>query len=149
MHTVGFLFQKFYDSVKKAPKELQDIMGKLCHLYGLLKIQEQSGKFLQHGYLQPLHLEQVETKILEYYHDLRDQIIPLSDSFNYSDFIINSPLGCYDGDVYRRYFEQVLANNPPKKPVYFESLLKPLFEQKEMQIDRLELEDEDDTRSNL
>lgn len=148
MHTIGYLYQRFYDSVKRAQKELQPVLGKLCLLFGLLKVQEQSGKFLQYGYFQAYHMEIIEEQILGLYSELRDQIIPLVDSFNISDFLLNSPLGRYDGDIYRRFFEQVVANNPPKKPAYFETLLKPLFDQNPMEIDRLEL-DEDEGNSKL
>ena len=145
IHTIGYLFQRFYDSVKKSPKEIQGVLSKLCLLFGLLKVQEQSGKFLQYGYFQSYHMEIIEDQILGLYHELRDQIIPLVDSFNLSDFILNSPFGRYDGDVYRRFFEHVISNNPPKKPAYFETILKPLFEQQQISADRLELEEDEIT----
>lgn len=60
---------------------------------------------------------------------IRPQAIALVDAFNLSDYIINSPLGCADGDVYNRLFERVnLANPPnPEKHPYFESTIKPVL----------------------
>jgi len=54
--------------------------------------------------------------------------IPLIDSFSLSDFVINSPFGRYDGDVYRAYFDMIRRNNSPLKPhPYRDTLVKPLL----------------------
>lgn len=43
---------------------------------------------------------------------LRHEIIGLTDSFKFmTDFFINSPLGCYNGDFYEKYFEQINSVN--------------------------------------
>lgn len=60
--------------------------------------------------------------------EIRPQVIPLTDAFNFTDYTINSPLGCTDGDVYRRMFERVTSSNPPQQPhAYFEDVLKPVL----------------------
>ena len=51
-----------------------------------------------------------------------------SDAFNLPDFLLNSPFGRYDGDVYTHYFAHVRAQNPPvHPPPYFDKLIKPLL----------------------
>jgi len=59
----------------------------------------------------------------------------LTDSFNFSDHIINSPLGCYDGNVYEKYFNRVKESNPfePVHP-YFERIIKPLIEREPLEL---------------
>lgn len=39
----------------------------------------------------------------------RTQAAGLTDAFNLSDFIIGSPMGRWDGDVYSHYFEAVCS----------------------------------------
>ena len=62
---------------------------------------------------------------------IRPQVIPLTDSFGLTDYVINSPLGCADGDVYRRIFEKTVQRNPPKPHAYFERVLKPVLNRKD------------------
>ena len=53
-------------------------------------------------------------------------MVPLTDAFGLTDFIINSPLGAYDGNVYGRLFERVIKANPPGRPhPYFDEVIKP------------------------
>lgn len=59
-------------------------------------------------------------------------MVPLTDAFNLSDYIINSPLGCHDGDVYRRIFDWVRRTNPIGQPhAYFERVIKPAIFRKD------------------
>jgi acyl-CoA oxidase len=61
---------------------------------------------------------------MELINEIRPQAIALTDAFNFSDYVVNSPLGCYDGDVYRRYFEITTRQNPTNRPhPYFERVL--------------------------
>jgi hypothetical protein len=39
--------------------------------------------------------------------ELRPNAVAFVDSFDLSDFVINSPFGRYDGDVYSHYFDKV------------------------------------------
>ena len=63
--------------------------------------------------------------------EIRAVAVPLVDSFNFSDFIINSPLGRYDGNIYESYFNLVQsANRPMQIPPYFETEIKPFLNRK-------------------
>lgn len=57
-------------------------------------------------------MDHVQERVSEYCAITRKFAIPLLDSFCISDHILNSPIGCADGDVYYRYFRQVRRNNP-------------------------------------
>ena len=84
---------------------------------------------------------------------MRKCAIPLTDSFFFTDHILNSPLGRYvslygatddqfttvcsrrfsclvtqDGDVYNAYYDTVRRANPPVPHPYFERVIKPLLE---------------------
>lgn len=65
---------------------------------------------------------------MELLDEIRPQAIALTDAFNFTDYMLNSPLGCYDGDVYRKYFELVVRQNPPGRPhPYFDNVISPVL----------------------
>jgi acyl-CoA oxidase len=74
---------------------------------------------------------------------VRKDAISITDSFNFTDFIINSPLGRYDGNIYESYFSLVnAAHKPAVIPTYFESTIYPVLNRKRADDDVLELDDE-------
>jgi acyl-CoA oxidase len=73
---------------------------------------------------------------------LRKDAVPLVDAFNLSDFVINSPLGRYDGNVYEHYFRQVNQAYPPGRiPEYFQREVYPLLHRSMGENEGLELEE--------
>lgn len=63
--------------------------------------------------------------------EVRPHALPLVDAFNLPDFVIESPLGRADGDVYRALFEQVKnAAGASGVPEYFNQLIRPLTDVK-------------------
>lgn len=74
---------------------------------------------------------------------VRQDAIPLTDSFNFTDFIINSPLGRYDGDIYRAYFQTVVgAHEPGVLASYYKSSIWPVLNRERDDDDVLELDDD-------
>lgn len=74
---------------------------------------------------------------------VRKSCIPICDSFNFSDFIINSPLGRYDGNMYESYFGLVSSSYKPAViPPYFKDEIYPLLNRSRDEDDELEIEDE-------
>ena len=127
-HTVGYLFHRFFDGVKQTPESLKPVLVKLCALYGLYNIQENSGSFLQYGYYDAHQIDLVKQNVLELCREIRKDAISLVDAFNLPDFLLNSPFGRFDGDVYTHYFAHVKARNPPQHPpLYFDRIIKPLL----------------------
>jgi acyl-CoA oxidase len=117
-------------------------------LYGLYTIEENAGAFLQFEYFTPAQIEFVRASVNNLCKEVREQAIPLVDSFNLTDYIINSPLGRKDGNVYVHYFEQVKRSNPQSEHPYFDRLIKPLIQRPTEENDYEEelagLEEEDD-----
>ncbi|CAO3614732.1 unnamed protein product [Mucor fragilis] len=150
LHSFGYLFNRFADGVSKVSGNEYDILIKVCLLYGLYSIEENAGAFLQYEYFTPTQIEFVRSSVNKLCKDVRDQAIPLVDSFNLSDYIINSPLGRKDGNVYVHYFDQVKRSNPQGEHPYFDRLIKPLIAREmeggdyEDEEAGLESEDEDD-----
>jgi acyl-CoA oxidase len=63
MHSYGYLFHRFKDAVRKAPPSLVPILTKLCQLYGLYNIVENSGPFLQYEYFNSLQVSCISKKL--------------------------------------------------------------------------------------
>ncbi|KAG0026414.1 fatty-acyl coenzyme A oxidase [Podila clonocystis] len=112
IHSFGYIFRRFAQAVKSAPEGLRPILAKVCFLYGLYSIEQNSGFFLQYRYFTPSQMDYVRAQVNVYCREVRQEYIPLIDAFNYSDYMINSPLGVYDGNVYEKYFDQVKRQNP-------------------------------------
>lgn len=131
LHCYNYIYKRFLDACEKCPIEIKEILSKLCNLYALHSISENAGWFLQFGYLNSSHMVEIQAKILDLLDTIRPQAIPLTDSFGFTDYVINSPLGCADGDVYRRIFEKTVQRNPQKSHAYFEKVIKPILQRKE------------------
>ncbi|OZJ02603.1 hypothetical protein BZG36_03642 [Bifiguratus adelaidae] len=152
IHSFGYLTHRFIDGVNTAKSSpdstpaIQNILLQLAQLYGLYTIEENAGAFLQCGYFSPSEMDQVRTNVTRLCKTVRDQAIPLVDAFAYSDYIINSPLGRADGNVYEHYYAQIKRANPPQEHPYFHKLIKPLLEREVLDNDDEEagLEDEDE-----
>jgi acyl-CoA oxidase len=150
LHSYGYLFQRFVDGVSKLQGNIAVVLREVCLLYGLYAIEDNAGAFLQYEYFSPTQIEFVRSQVNVLCKAVRDQAIPLVDAFNLSDYVINSPLGCKDGNVYVKYFDQVQRQNPQGEHPYFDKLIKPLIH-RDMEADEyedeqagLESEDEDD-----
>ncbi|KAG0190177.1 fatty-acyl coenzyme A oxidase [Apophysomyces sp. BC1034] len=140
LHSYGYLFNRFADAVGKLSGDLCVTLTEVCLLYGLFAIEDNAGAFLQYEYFTPAQIEYIRHQTNVLCKSVRDQAIPLVDAFNLSDFIINSPLGRADGNVYEHYFEQVKRSNPQGEHPYFDRLIKPIIERK---VEATEIEDEE------
>ncbi|KAI7869392.1 acyl-CoA dehydrogenase/oxidase C-terminal [Spinellus fusiger] len=128
LHCQGYLFHRFVDGVSKVTSELRHVLDKLTLLFGLYTIGENAGAFLQYEYFKPDQIAFIHSQVNALCLEVREQAIPLVDAFNLSDFIINSPLGRADGNVYVHYYDQVKQSNVSGKHPYFERIIKPLIE---------------------
>lgn len=142
LHSYGYLFNRFVDGVSKVQGNLKEVLMDVCMLYGLYTVEENAGAFLQYGYFSPEQMDQIRIKTNALCASVREQAIPLVDSFNLSDYMVNSPLGRADGNVYVHYFDQVKRSNPQGPHPYFDRLIKPL-------IERPMDQDEDDEEAGL
>jgi len=141
LHTIGYIFRQFRDGIEELAKTedpsngVVETLTIICRLYGLWQIEEHAGFFLRYRYFQPEHMDAITLEVSRLCADVRKYTISLVDSFNISDYILNSPLGVKSGDVYKAYFERVRAANPPLAPhPYFEKLIKPLLEREPTDI---------------
>lgn len=147
VHTRLYMIKAFFGRIEKQssqiPSSVQTILTKLAVLFGLWSLEKDSGLFLRSKFLVSEDIDTVTSLVDEYNLKVREQAIPLTDAFNYSDYFINSPIGNYDGNVYKHYFEKVIRRNPNHQAMapYFEKVAKPFFFRKDEEVvDVTELE---------
>ncbi|ANB15717.1 acyl-CoA oxidase [Sugiyamaella lignohabitans] len=148
INTRYFFVRAFINRIQKAKDDgtdgsIIDVLSDLARLFSLWSI-EKEGAFLKYGFITSDQLDQITDHVDSYCKRVREQAIGLTDAFNLSDFMINSPIGNYDGDVYKNYFSKVTRRNNPRKNFkapYHDQLIKPfLFRKEDSPIDRSELE---------
>ncbi|KAI7834896.1 acyl-CoA dehydrogenase/oxidase C-terminal [Kickxella alabastrina] len=128
MHTYTYLLHRFVAQVDQSPAPLRPILTLLAQLFGAHSAVQHSGEFLQSGFYSGAQIETLKGFVNFACTEIRKDAVPLTDAFGYTDYVVNSPLGRYDGDVYEKYFELVTSLNPTKPVPYFDSLIKPLLE---------------------
>ena len=111
-----FLLKAFLDKIDatKDQKDLVPVLDLLAQLYGAANVLEAfSGTFLTYSVVLTEAMAHNSTDhIAQLCAALRPHVIPLTDSFMMSDMMINAPIGYYNGDIYKNYFNTVTANNP-------------------------------------
>ncbi|GAA5973030.1 hypothetical protein JCM8115_005984 [Rhodotorula mucilaginosa] len=153
VHTAGYLYRMFHDAVielsktEPASNGVVKTLDDICRLYGCWAIEENAAYFLKYKFFSPKQMDIITAEVTRLCAELRTCAVLLTDSFDFSDHIINSPFGCYDGNVYERYFARVKASNPhnPVAP-YFERVIKPLIEREPLElvddVDQIDLDGE-------
>eukprot|EP00160_Parvularia_atlantis_P017138 Unigene5768_Nuclearia_a/m.17629 Unigene5768_Nuclearia_a/g.17629 ORF Unigene5768_Nuclearia_a/g.17629 Unigene5768_Nuclearia_a/m.17629 type:complete len:704 (-) Unigene5768_Nuclearia_a:44-2155(-) len=128
-HCYSILLRRFVDAISVAHPAVVKSLTQVCLLYALYTIQERLGTFaLQYTVLSPAQFDLVRQEVFEMCKLVRNDCVPLTDAFNYTDFVVGSPLGRFDGDIYRHYFHTVThAPGATGVPLYFESTIKRLF----------------------
>ncbi|GAA6022005.1 hypothetical protein JCM11491_005491 [Sporobolomyces phaffii] len=141
VHTTGYLFRMFHGALIELEKTedgsngVNQTLHDICVLYGCWAIEENASHFLKYGFFDGPQMDDITKEVTRLCAVLRVSAVALTDSFNFSDHIINSPLGCYDGNVYEKYFNRVKESNPfePVHP-YFERIIKPLIEREPLEL---------------
>ncbi|EGF98076.1 uncharacterized protein MELLADRAFT_46146 [Melampsora larici-populina 98AG31] len=142
IHTMGYLYRQFLDALETLESEepsgstTVSTLRTICQLYGAFQIEENAAYFLKYGFYTAKQMDIISEKINQLCAEVRTYAVSLVDSFYYSDHIINSPFGRYDGNVYAAYFNAVRAANPlPPVHPYFDRLIKPLLTRKPLEME--------------
>nr|AJD87363.1 hypothetical protein 3 [Blastobotrys adeninivorans] len=137
VHTRTYLIRSFFASVEAAKDSIKPVLSDLATLFALWSLEADSAQFLVSGYLSPDDIPQITTLVDEYNGKVREQVIPIIDAFNLSDFFINAPIGQYDGNAYKHYFDKVVRRNPNResRAPYHERLVKPFMQRPEEEDD--------------
>uniref|UniRef100_A0A672ID32 Acyl-coenzyme A oxidase n=1 Tax=Salarias fasciatus TaxID=181472 RepID=A0A672ID32_SALFA len=102
--------QRFHQltSDPDTPPGLRPVLRKLCSLYGLWSLSSHMATLYQGGFLSGrAAAELIQTSILTLCSQLKDDAVALVDVFAPTDFILNSPIGCADGQLYKNLWSVV------------------------------------------
>jgi acyl-CoA oxidase len=147
IHTRLYLINAFYERINhQASGDIKKALLDVAGLFSLWSLENEGSLFLKYGFITAQDLDVITSHVNEYCRVVREQAVGLTDAFNLSDFFINAPIGNYDGDVYRHYFDKVIRRNPPRddKAPYHDRVLKPFLnreEEEEHDLDELYPED--------
>eukprot|EP01117_Protostelium_nocturnum_P000974 TRINITY_DN112_c0_g1_i1.p1 TRINITY_DN112_c0_g1~~TRINITY_DN112_c0_g1_i1.p1 ORF type:complete len:726 (-),score=301.95 TRINITY_DN112_c0_g1_i1:181-2358(-) len=107
--------------------KIQSVLRNLANLHTFVTMEKYFGYLLEDGFLTGEQTQLIRSQIRVLLRAIRPDAIPLVDAFNFPDFILNSPLGRYDGEVYKNYFDKVKnAPNAFGKAHYWDRLIKPM-----------------------
>lgn len=95
--------------------ELNPFLIPIAQLYVTANVVEKfSGDFLAYNVLPSQAVNDVVNKVVPALcKEIRPNVIAYTDSFQYTDFLVNSQIGKYDGNFYENYFTTVKQLNPP------------------------------------
>ncbi|GAA6032946.1 hypothetical protein JCM8097_000060 [Rhodosporidiobolus ruineniae] len=104
-HSQYYLVFNFAQAIKhdaelKAQPALHKIMTTCFELFACHTMDTEAAEFLSSGYLSPAQHELLRNRVHALLAELRPQAVPLVDALGVPDYLLNSALGRYDGDVY-------------------------------------------------
>ena len=91
------------------PQSLRRVLKTMCDLYGLWSLEKHMATLYQGGYMQgsePARL--IRDKIVDLCGSLKDSSVALVDTLAPPDFILNSPIGMSDGQIYKNLYNSFL-----------------------------------------
>ncbi|XP_066268562.1 peroxisomal acyl-coenzyme A oxidase 1-like [Branchiostoma lanceolatum] len=131
-HSQYFVVKNFAERLTDSTLDssISDVLTRLCQLHALHGLVNNSGDFLEDGYLTGTDIHQARRLINALMAKLRPDAVALVDAFDFPDGILNSVLGRYDGNVYEHLLEWAKASPLNKTDVHqsYHKYLKPFLE---------------------
>jgi len=101
VHIQQYIMKVFADRIsEESDTGVIGVLTRLAQLYGLRDIIEQSGDFLEDGYLSPAQLRFSQQKFYSLLGELRPDAVTLVDAFDFPDRLLGSAIGSYNGNAY-------------------------------------------------
>ena len=90
---------------------LVPVLSKLASLFVLKEVESNGVFFVNERFLTKSQYELVHDAVLQLCKDLRQDAVPLVDSFHFSDTLLNSCIGVESGKVYDQMLKHVKLNS--------------------------------------
>ncbi len=134
-HCYYILSSNFVDAVESAvgsesaeERALAPSLDLLCRLFVLSSLSDWLDWFLATEYMNKKQMFLCKEGVNTLCAEARSIAVPAVDAFGLSDRILRSPLGRRDGDVYKNYFERVLAKpGAEERAKYYATQIEPLL----------------------
>lgn len=151
-HCAYNIVDQFWRAAAAADERLRPVLSQLCALYALHVLESYAADLLRLGFWRgadakvaadavraarlppaacrtPFHrCHRPLPQLLHLCGATRQQAAGLVDTFNLSDFIIGSPMGRWDGDVYSHYFSLVRSYpGQAEHASYYEDCIAPVL----------------------
>ena len=117
-HSESLLVMNFYNAIftsrPNPPLDAStlDVMKLLLRLFALFTIDLSASEFLLSGAISAEQLPQVIPNIQSLMSGIRPHAVKLVDAWSIPDYLLESALGRYDGDVYNDLFRRAHKENP-------------------------------------
>ena len=117
-HSESLLVSNFYEAVyTEAPdppldEETLDVLKIMFRLFALFTLDVSASEFLLAKALTVEMLQYVTPAIQGLMDQVRPHAVRLVDAWSIPDYLLESALGSYDGDVYNRLFQKAHKENP-------------------------------------
>ncbi|XP_067631927.1 acyl-coenzyme A oxidase 1 [Eurosta solidaginis] len=114
---------------KQRSKELNQVLYNILELYMVQTVLRHMNDIQRFRVVLDVHLQSLQKRLEAALKKMRPDAVAICDGFDFHDRILNSTLGCYDGNVYERLFEAARKSPLNQKPVpdSFEKYLKPFM----------------------
>ena len=89
-----------------------NVMKNLYRLFAIFTLDNSSSEFLLSKALQADQLQHLTPRLQELMKEVRPHAVRLVDAWSIPDYVLESALGSYDGDVYNRLFHKAHKENP-------------------------------------
>lgn len=130
-HTRYYICEKYEQTVDslKVSEGVKNVLQSLCRLYLIYHITLTHGDFLKCGALTPGNIAVLEGEMCDLLAVLRPQAVSIVDAFDIPDDLLGSTLGCWDGNVYQRLYDEALKSplNKTDVPDAYYKYLRPLM----------------------
>ncbi|KAK5074473.1 hypothetical protein LTR70_005400 [Exophiala xenobiotica] len=121
-HCESLLVKYFHEALQRADPPLDPptlaTMHQLFKLFALFTFQNASADFMATGILAPAQLDALAREIQTTMQNIRVDAARLLDAWSIPDYVLDSSLGRFDGDVYPTLFKVAHEENPLNKVTF-------------------------------
>jgi len=129
-HCHFFVVKTFAEQVEVTEDTaIRQVLSELFQLYSIYGITLQAAEFIEDGYMSREQLDALDARMIMLLGVLRKNAVALVDAFDFTDNLLGSALGRYDGNVYEALYKFAIESPLNQTEVHesYEKYLRPLM----------------------